>query len=230
MKATGNMASKFAEKWLVAVAIACLAACSSGGRSADSASHAVPSDNYSLSAKPKEAVLVLENVSQQRIAHDPSLASRVGAFTYDFGNRSSSPLQVLVGAGKVDDAAATDIAREAVRVLARQGIPSSRMDVKVISGSNVKPGTVVMRYTQWVAVQPECGGITGNVSIDYSNGTTPNLGCSIQRNIAAMVADPRDLNQPAAIETPEGTPAGAVMTKFRRGEETKTFEWVDVQF
>lgn len=231
MKATRDMASKIAGKWVAAVAIACVAACSNGGRNTEAANHAVPSDNYPLSAKPKDAVLVLENVSQQRIAHDPSLAARVGAFTYDFGNRSSSALQVLVGAGNVDDAAATEIAREAVRVLARHGVPSSRMDVKVISGSNnVKPGTVVMRYTQWVAVQPDCAGITTNVTIDYSNRTTPNLGCSIQRNIAAMVADPRDLNQPAAIETNEGAPAEAVMRKFRRGEDTHTFEWKEVQF
>ncbi len=231
MKATGDMVSKIAGKLIAALAVTCLAACSGGGRGSESFSRPVPTDNYKLSAEAKDAVLVLEQVNQQRIAHDPALAARVGAFTHDFVNRSSSTMQVLVGAGNVDDATATEIAREAVRVLARHGVPSSRMDIKVISGnSNIKPGTVVMRYTQWAAVLPECAGMSSNVAVDYSNGNTPNLGCSIQRNIAAMIADPRDLNQPATMEMREGGPGEAVMRKFRRGEETKSFEWKEVQF
>lgn len=230
MKVMADMASKLAGRLTAAMAIACLAACSNGGQG-EAVAHAVPTDNHPLSAKPKEAVLVLDNVTQQSIAHDRSLSARVGAFTYDFANRSSSPLQVVVGAGNAGEAAATEIARDAVRVLAQHGVPASRMDVKVISGNtSIKPGTVVMRYTQWVADTPNCSGITSNVSMDYDNGTTPNLGCSMQRNIAAMVADPRDLNQPAAIENREGTPGEMVMRKFRKGEDTKTFEWKEVQF
>jgi pilus assembly protein CpaD len=221
---------KVAGKLAVVLAVACgLTACAD--RTNKKAVSSIPSDNHPISASPKEAVLVLDGLTEQRTRHDTALNARVGAFTYDFVNRSSSTLQVLVGAGTADDAQATEIARDAVRVLVRHGVPASRMDVKVVSGTNsIKPGTVVMRYTQWVAKPPECGGVTENVAIDYDNLPTPNLGCSIQRNIAAMVANPRDLNQPEPVETREGAPGEAVMRHFRRGEETHSFEWKEVQF
>lgn len=224
------MAAKTVRKLLVSFVLAgILAACSDTGGAPTSTTANDLNGRFPLTAKPKEAVLVLDNMTEQRIAHEPSLSARVGAFTYDFVNRSSSVMQVLVGAGTASEAQAHEIAREAVRVLVRHGVPASRMEVKLVSGSsNLKPGTVVMRYSQWAAVAPECPGWGSNVSIDYSATNTPNFGCSIQRNIAAMVADPRDLAQPTPLELREGMPGEAVMRKFRAGEETKTFEWVKV--
>lgn len=208
---------------------ASLAACSDSGGSVASY-NPDPTVAYPISAKQKEAVLVLDNLSERGLAHDPSLSARMGAFTYDFVNRSSSTMQVLIGAGTADDAAAKEIARETVRVLAKHGVPASRLDVKVISGNrSVKPGAVVMRYTQWTAVAPECPGYGANMSIDYSNSNTPNFGCTMQRNIAAMVADPRDFEQPSAMGMREGAPAEAGVRKYRSGAETKTFTWTEVE-
>lgn len=221
------MAAKSICKLLASLALAC---CVSACSDAASPSANMASDlngRFPLSAKPKEAVLVLDNMTEQRITHEPSLSARIGAFTYDFVNRSSSVMQVLVGTGNAGEAQAREVAREAVRVLVRHGVPASRMEVKLVSGSSsLKPGSVVMRYSQWAAVAPECPGWGSNVTIDYSSSNTPNLGCAIQRNIAAMVADPRDLAQPAPLDLRDGMPAEAVMRKFRAGEETKTFEWV----
>lgn len=227
------MASKTPGKLTVLAAVIAIASgmagCSGDTRTGTVGSATDPAQNHPLTAKPKEAVLVLDNISAQRIANDPNLASRIGAFTYDFVNRGSSAMQILVGAGDVEEAAAKEIAREAVRVLVGQGVPTSRMTIRVMSGNNnVKPGTVVMRYTQWVAVAPECPGPTTNLTVDYSNTVSQNLGCTIQRNVAAMIADPRDLVQPSALEPRYGDPGEAVMRKFRRGEETKTFTPVDL--
>ena len=57
--------------------------------------------------------------------------------------------------------------------------------------------------------------------ITADNQTPKNFGCSVQHNIAAMVADPRDLLGPRAMDVADAVRRGMVMDHYEKGEITQ---------
>ena len=85
------------------------------------------------------------------------------------------------------------------RMLADQGIN----DTAVIYGYYPKgaAGTtapITMSFESYIAVAPDCGNWSENLAVTYDNQPHPNFGCTAQHNLAAMVANPRDLVTPSA--------------------------------
>ncbi len=54
-------------------------------------------------------------------------------------------------------------------------------------------GQVTVSYLVHTAIAPDCGYFQTESAHDYNNINTSNFGCSSQRNLAAMVANPGDL-------------------------------------
>ena len=62
----------------------------------------------------------------------------------------------------------------------------------------VPAGSVRVVATRTVASVPGCPDWSANSDMNYTNGTSPNFGCGVNSNLAAMVADPEHLLQGAA--------------------------------
>ena len=60
-----------------------------------------------------------------------------------------------------------------------------------------------------------------DVLITISNGTPRNFGCSLQRNMAAQIADPRDLMQPRPMEASDASRRTTVVGKYEAGQVTQ---------
>lgn len=75
-------------------------------------------------------------------------------------------------------------------------------------------------YIRYVAEAPPCGDWSANLGITASNTRPPNFGCSTQHNIAAMVADPRDLVAPDTSGQADAQRRLTVLQKYRAGEAT----------
>ena len=60
-----------------------------------------------------------------------------------------------------------------------------------------------------------------NLAETSSNYTSPNLGCSVQQNIAAMVADPRDLIEPRPMTEADSVRRDDVLGKYEHGKITQ---------
>ena len=60
-----------------------------------------------------------------------------------------------------------------------------------------------------------------NLAYTLDNRTPSNFGCSIQHNIAAMVADPRDLLGPGAMGPVDTARRATVMEHYQKGEVTQ---------
>ena len=56
------------------------------------------------------------------------------------------------------------------------------------------------------------------------NLTPKNFGCSVQHNIAAMVADPRDLLGPRRLDPADANRAGTVIDAYEQGKITRRTE------
>lgn len=62
-----------------------------------------------------------------------------------------------------------------------------------VTGAPVAPGTVRVVVSRMHASVPGCPDWSRNESVDYDQNTSSNQGCSVNSNLAAMIANPGDL-------------------------------------
>ena len=87
------------------------------------------------------------------------------------------------------------------------------------AGRNPNP-SIKLSYGRYVAEGPECGDWPENLAEDKLNQNYSNFGCASQRNLAAMIANPRDLVRPRG-ETPRyGGRRDVVFEKYTKGDTT----------
>jgi pilus assembly protein CpaD len=82
------------------------------------------------------------------------------------------------------------------------------------------PDEVKITYIGYQAHAESCGGWPTNLGDTAANLPNPNLGCATQHNIAAMVADPRDLATPKPFEPGDAQRGLTVLDKYRKGDPT----------
>ncbi len=108
----------------------------------------------------------------------------------------------------------------AVRDLAaRYGLMLS--DTAPVTAGNLQPGQARVVITRASASVPGCPDWSAKSDMNYTNGLSPNYGCAINSNLAAMVADPQDLveGKKGASETVIATSNKAIST-YREMEPT----------
>lgn len=66
----------------------------------------------------------------------------------------------------------------------------------------------------------DCGQHWENLAKTASNTSYDNFGCATASNIAAQIADPRDLSQPAPATTTDVARKSVILGKYRAGETT----------
>jgi pilus assembly protein CpaD len=94
----------------------------------------------------------------------------------------------------------------AVRDLAaRYGLLIS--DTVPVTPGFVQPGQARVVITRSSASVPGCPDWSAQSDMNYTNGTSPNFGCAVNSNFAAMVADPQDL-----LEGKQGTGETVIAT------------------
>jgi pilus assembly protein CpaD len=110
------------------------------------------------------------------------------------------------------------IASEAVAVLIQGGVPA---DV-IVSDSHGGRSAVVISYTRSYAATAECGDWSEDLGYSPNNEPYKNFGCNHQHNIAAMVANPRDLEIPETSTPSDPARRGQVFTDYRAPKSPAT--------
>ena len=126
------------------------------------------------------------------------------------------------GAGSISISAAANDASAAERIageLSALGVPRNRISV-VPPGMTDVPRTVAISFIRYRAVSPACGNWSENLADTYDNRQQPNFGCAVQHNIAAMIADPRDLATPKPEGTEDAVRRLTVLGKYEQGDTT----------
>ncbi|ESQ93722.1 CpaD family pilus assembly protein [Asticcacaulis benevestitus] len=67
-----------------------------------------------------------------------------------------------------------------------------------------------------------CNETWENITATRDNKPYKNFGCAINSNMAAMIADPRDLDHPATATAVDTTRKADVITKYQKGEKTSS--------
>jgi pilus assembly protein CpaD len=99
------------------------------------------------------------------------------------------------------------------------GVPRDR--IMVGNPDNADTGDDVrLSYIRYQAHAEACGDWSVNLGSTSANKISPNFGCATQHNLAAMVADPRDLVTPKPLDPNDAQRRLTVLEKYRKGETT----------
>jgi pilus assembly protein CpaD len=79
---------------------------------------------------------------------------------------------------------------------------------------------VEINYVSYEAHTDKCGDWSENLDYTSNNDTPRNFGCSVQQNIAAQIADPRDLIQPRDMDASNSARRSTVINNYEQGKVT----------
>jgi pilus biogenesis lipoprotein CpaD len=88
----------------------------------------------------------------------------------------------------------------------------------VVSSANVPAGVARVVVERYVAIAPDCPDWSNKPSPNYQNYNQRNFGCADAANLAAMVADPKDLAMGATMGPQVGDPVTKPIYDYRAGE------------
>ena len=136
-------------------------------------------------------------------------------FLADFRAHGNGSLGISAPEGAPSRAAITWFAERA----AATGIPKDKI---LVSTHDVANGDfrVDISYISYTAKTDPCGDWSENLAFTMDNLTPKSFGCSVRQNMAAMVADPRDLLGPRRFEPGDANRAGVILGKYEKGEPT----------
>jgi pilus assembly protein CpaD len=160
-----------------------LAACSSGELALDDTY--VASTHYERYPIEVTRAPVKMEISSQYGTLQSAQINMISGFTRSARNSNSSRITISRPSG---GGASGKVARETYQLLVQSGISPGMIVQKTYPGSS--KGTVQISYLRSVAVTKECGDWSSDLTNTSNNEPYPNLGCSVQSNIAAMVVNP----------------------------------------
>jgi len=143
-------------------------------------------------------------------------AVKFDAFLADYRVHGNGSLGISVPGGAPSRAAITYLAERA----AATGISRDKI---LVSTHDVSNGDfrVDVSYITYTARTQACGDWSENEAYTLDNRTPANFGCSVQQNIAAMVADPRDLLGPGSMGPMDAARRATLMDHYEKGEVTQ---------
>ena len=136
-------------------------------------------------------------------------------FLADYRTHGNGSLGISVPNGAPAHAAITFFAERA----AESGISRDKI---LVSTHDVANGDfrVDISYISYSAKTDSCGDWSENLAFTADNQTPKNFGCSVQHNIAAQLADPRDLLGPRPMEAGDGARTAVVLDAYEQGKPT----------
>jgi pilus assembly protein CpaD len=151
----------------------------------------------------------------------PGDVGRVEDFARQFRTSRAATVRVLVPEGSANAAAARLASRDAVAALRREGVPGSRIRVQPYRADALS-GAVPIRlsYAALSAKTGPCGRWPDQLADTGQNRNYHNFGCASQQNLAAQIADPRDLLAPRGSGPIDAARRTNMLEAYRVGDQT----------
>lgn len=153
----------------------------------------------------------------------PARSSRISAahedavirFAQQAKDHQAGTVHVKRPAGNVS---ADVVAGRVTQLMASQGIATGTMKHSTYGGH----GPVIVSYSRHFASTNECGDWSENLTQTGDNTLPPNFGCAGQHNLAALVANPKDLVTPRTSTPSDAARRSQVFTDYRTPKTTAT--------
>jgi pilus assembly protein CpaD len=145
----------------------------------------------------------------------PAEQTQFDAFVSDYLAHGNGSIAISAPAAM----GAQDVAQWFAAHINAMGVSREKI---LIASHDAAPGDlrVEVNYVSYQARTDKCGDWSENLAFTLDNSTPKNFGCSVQQNIAAMVADPRDLLGPRGMGESDGARRTAVIGNYEQGKIT----------
>lgn len=152
---------------------------------------------------------------------DQGLSFNQQAAIVDMANRfaleGAPVIRVEIPSGQ--DALAADMGWRVKAHLEQIGVPAYQVEVVGYAAPDPR-APVLLGYESLRAVVPQCGTQWTNLTRTANNQTQANFGCAVTANLAAQIANPRDIIQPRTMTPIDGGRRAVVFDNYRKGEAT----------
>lgn len=158
----------------------------------------------------------------------PSQRADILAFARAWKREATGGIIVDLPAGTSTEIAASDAAHEIRAILTAAGVPPHGVAIRRYAPVDEgKLAPIKINYSKIVAEAGPCGLWPHDLGPAFDpaygeNRPYYNLGCSSQRNLAAMADNPADLVQPRGETPAYSARRSVVLDKYRKGEITST--------
>lgn len=123
------------------------------------------------------------------------------------------------------DAADADQARSMTYAVQAQlqglGVSSERIQLAAYQAGAPR-GPILASFLRLTAQGPDCSGGWDNLTSTIGNEPYKHFGCAQTANLAAMIADPRDLVSPPGLSPADNTRRQVILGKYREGKLTSS--------
>jgi pilus assembly protein CpaD len=145
----------------------------------------------------------------------PEDGTQLASFVEDYLSRGDGAISISAPRGPGSSAALGYFGEQ----LAHMGVPRNRI---LVGTHDVADGDtrVEIGYIVYGARADSCGNWTQDASETWDNLPMPDFGCSVQHNIAAMAADPRDLVAPRGMDAGDATRRQTVVGTYEKAQST----------
>ncbi len=167
--------------------------------------------NHPITVEPTYRALKLTYAGSLSPEDSANLTNFVG----DYMARGNGAISISAPAGPDASQTITALGEQLVGM----GVPRSHILVGVEerAGSDSR---VEIGYVTYVAHTDPCGDWSVNAADTSENLPMPNFGCAVQQNIAAQVADPRDLVEMRGMGPADATRRMSVLNKYEQAQTT----------
>lgn len=145
-----------------------------------------------------------------------ALAQFVSRWRDDGGGTVS----VRAPADAADPATAQRMQAQASGYLAKLGVPPVKLQVSGYTAHRAPGAPLLISYERFSAQGPNCSGGWADLAANDHNSTFSHFGCAVTANIAAQVANPRDLIAPSVTTAADNSRRAIVLDKYRKGDVT----------
>ena len=160
----------------------------------------------------------------ERIAlavHDAGLSANQQNAVIDLANRfgQDGATSIIIEAPSGQDVVANDLAWRVKGVLEQIGVPPHQLQVVAYNAPDPR-APVLVGYETLSARVPQCGREWGNLTRTANNQSSANFGCAVTANLAAQIANPRDIVAPRTMTPVDAARRSVVLARYRAGQPT----------
>jgi pilus assembly protein CpaD len=199
---------------LLTTTVLALGACVGGPASLGGEPPLTPTSRYQLQVEPDLDRIAL---AVHETGLSPAQGDAIQALVVRYRSVDAVPLVIEAPAGHAP--VALQRAYDVKSALAAWGVSPDR--IMLVSYAAPDPrAPVVVGYQTVRAVVPRCGTTWGNLGRSGDNQSASNFGCAVTANLAAQIADPRDIQTPRAMTPADAGRRTVVFENYRAGRQT----------
>ncbi len=192
------------------------AGCSSSMVGSDPLAPMTPLSRFSLQVEPGIDRIALA-------VHDQGLSANqrdaIGQLAARYTVSGYGAVTVEAPAG--EDPAAVQQTYAVRNALQAAGIPADRIQIAAYNAPDPR-APVLAGFETVRAATPNCSLQAGDLGTRYSNQSSHGFGCAITANMAAQIADPRDILRARAMTPADSGRAAVVFDNYRKGQASST--------